>query len=143
MVHVTTTVTHTSAGATSLFIRILLDKKYTLPYQVLDALVFHFIRISNTHKTKSDPLPVLWHQSLLVFCQRYGVFSPTQYYLSCSSTVISCDRYSESLTQDQKNALLDVVRVHAHPQISPEVRRELATPIVRGDARPEDQMDLS
>ena len=57
-------------GSTSLFIRVLLDKKYTLPYQVLDALVFHFIRISNTHKGRSEALPVLWHQSLLVLCQR-------------------------------------------------------------------------
>jgi len=109
------------SGTTSLFIRVLLDKKYTLPYQVLDALVFHFIRISNTHKAKSDALPVLWHQSLLVFCQRYA----------------------ENLTQDQKNALLDVIRVHPHAQIGPEVRRELATPIARGDPRPDDQMDVS
>ncbi|KZV71408.1 Bystin-domain-containing protein [Peniophora sp. CONT] len=107
-------------GSTSLFIRVLLDKKYTLPYQVLDALVFHFIRISNTHKGRSEALPVLWHQSLLVLCQRYA----------------------EHLTQDQKNALLDVVRVHPHSQIGPEVRRELATPHVRGDAK-EDGMDLS
>lgn len=60
-------------GPNSLFIRILLDKKHALPYKVVDALVFHFIRLSNTYKAKlgqSDKLPVLWHQSLLVFCQR-------------------------------------------------------------------------
>ena len=61
-------------GANSLFIRVLLDKKHALPYKVVDALVFHFIRISNTYKAKkgdADKLPVLWHQSLLVFVQRY------------------------------------------------------------------------
>lgn len=61
------------AGPNSLFIRILLDKKYALPFKVVDALVFHFIRLSNTYKAKlggAEKLPVLWHQSLLVFCQR-------------------------------------------------------------------------
>jgi essential nuclear protein 1 len=51
------------------------DKKFELPYKVVDALVFHFIRLSNTYKarTRADApaLPVLWHQSLLVFAQRF------------------------------------------------------------------------
>jgi len=63
-----------SPGPNSLFIRILLDKKYALPYKVVDGLVFHFIRLSNQYKPRSpgdaQDLPVLWHQSLLVFCQR-------------------------------------------------------------------------
>ena len=61
------------SGPNSLFIRVLVDKKYALPYKVVDALVFHFIRLSNTYKAKrgeSEKLPVLWHQSLLVFTQR-------------------------------------------------------------------------
>ena len=61
------------SGPNSLFIRVLLDKKHALPYKVVDALVFHFIRLSNTYKAKrgeSEKLPVLWHQSLLVFAQR-------------------------------------------------------------------------
>lgn len=61
------------SGPNSLFIRVLADKKYALPYKVVDALVFHFIRLSNSYKAKrgeSDKLPVLWHQSLLVFVQR-------------------------------------------------------------------------
>ena len=61
-------------GPNSLFIRVLLDKKFQLPYQVVDAMVFHFIRLSNTYKSRgrgdADRLPVLWHQSLLVFVQR-------------------------------------------------------------------------
>lgn len=32
------------AGANSLFLRILIDKAYTLPYRVLDALAAHFVR---------------------------------------------------------------------------------------------------
>lgn len=59
-------------GPNSLFIRILLDKKYALPYKVVDALVFHFIRLANSPRSRTgeDKLPVLWHQSLLVFVQR-------------------------------------------------------------------------
>ncbi|KAG9317136.1 Bystin-domain-containing protein [Chiua virens] len=106
-------------GPNSLFIRVLIDKKYQLPYKVVDALVFHFIRLSNTYKARSrgdtEKLPVLWHQSLLAFSQRY----------------------SPDLTPDQKDALLDVVRVNPHPQIGPEVRRELVNSVARGEPRPD------
>jgi essential nuclear protein 1 len=34
-------------GATSIFLRILFDKKYALPYRVIDAVVFHFLRYNN------------------------------------------------------------------------------------------------
>jgi essential nuclear protein 1 len=53
-------------GSNSIFIRVLLDKKYALPYKVIDALVFHYIAFKN------DPreMTVLWHQSLLIFAQR-------------------------------------------------------------------------
>ena len=32
------------SGANSIFIRTLLDKKYALPYRVVDAVVNHFLR---------------------------------------------------------------------------------------------------
>ncbi|OAX40123.1 Bystin-domain-containing protein [Rhizopogon vinicolor AM-OR11-026] len=113
-------------GPNSLFIRVLIDKKYQLPYKVVDALVFHFIRLSNTYKARgrgdAQQLPVLWHQSLLAFCQRY----------------------SPDLTPDQKDALLDVIRVNPHPQIGPEVRRELVNSVARGEPRPDAQdVDMS
>lgn len=31
-------------GPTSIFLRILFEKKYALPYRVIDAVVFHFLR---------------------------------------------------------------------------------------------------
>ncbi|KIM67719.1 hypothetical protein SCLCIDRAFT_1209828 [Scleroderma citrinum Foug A] len=112
------------AGPNSLFMRVLIDKKYQLPYKVVDALVFHFIRLSNTYKARtrgdSEKLPVLWHQSLLAFCQRYA----------------------PDLTPDQKDALLDVVRVNPHPQIGPEVRRELIDSVARGEPRPDATEDV-
>ncbi|KAE8255594.1 hypothetical protein A4X03_0g5537, partial [Tilletia caries] len=70
-------------GPTSLLIRVLLDKKYALPYKVVDALVFHFLKFSQEGSgVEGDRsgvagvgagerrMPVLWHQSLLVFAQR-------------------------------------------------------------------------
>ncbi|KAJ3299402.1 hypothetical protein HK104_009004 [Borealophlyctis nickersoniae] len=86
-------------GPNSLFIRILLDKKYALPFKVVDALVFHFLRF------KKDPreMPVLWHQAFLVFAQRY----------------------KEDMTPEQKETLLDLLKYKIHPAITPEIRREL------------------
>ncbi|KAJ7477144.1 Bystin-domain-containing protein [Mycena galericulata] len=108
------------SGPNSLFIRVLVDKKFELPYKVVDALVFHFIRLSNTYKARTrgdaEALPVLWHQSLLVFAQRYA----------------------SDLTPDQKDALLDVVRATPHAQIGPEIRRELVNSVVRGAPRATD-----
>ncbi|KAG8936637.1 snoRNA-binding rRNA-processing protein [Tulasnella sp. 418] len=112
------------SGPNSLFIRVLLDKKYALPYKVVDGMVFHFIRLANTHRRGSDgsdKLPVLWHQSLLVFTQRY----------------------SSDLTPDQKDALLDVIRVRPHGQISPEIRRHLVNSVVRGEPRPSEDVDMA
>jgi len=32
------------SGANSIFLRIFFDKKYAMPYRVVDAVVFHFLR---------------------------------------------------------------------------------------------------
>lgn len=95
------------SGPNSLFIRVLLDKKYALPYKVVDALVFHFLRF----KRDKRELPVLWHQAFLVFVQRY----------------------KSDLTPEQKEALMEVLRVKVHVQITPEIRRELVHSVARGD----------
>ena len=87
------------SGANSIFLRTLLDKKYALPYRVIDAVVFHFLGFA------SDPreLPVLWHQSLLTFVQRY----------------------KEDVSVEQKEALIRLIRSKFHHEITPEVRREI------------------
>ncbi|OMH79676.1 hypothetical protein AX774_g6891 [Zancudomyces culisetae] len=101
-------------GAKAIFIRILLDKKYALPYKVIDSLVYYFISFQNINNSNKNfnggvasdmKLPVLWHQSLLVFSQRY----------------------KRDLSPDQRNAILDLVKVHYHHLISEEVRRELTS----------------
>ncbi|KAJ1943727.1 snoRNA-binding rRNA-processing protein, partial [Linderina pennispora] len=94
-------------GPASVFIRILLDKKYALPYKVVDSLVFHFLRF----KQDKRELPVLWHQSFLVFVQRYKA----------------------DLTPEQKEALLSVLKTQYHEGISEEIRRELLNSVCRGE----------
>ncbi|KAI4283979.1 MAG: hypothetical protein L6R38_001772 [Xanthoria sp. 2 TBL-2021] len=113
-----------SAGATNIFIRTLLEKKYALPYRVIDGLVFHFLRFravpqmaSNAeangapiHFANDFKLPVLWHQCLLAFAQRYR----------------------DDITEDQREALLDLLLSRGHKDIGPEVRRELLAGRGRG-----------
>ncbi|XP_028925338.1 bystin isoform X2 [Ornithorhynchus anatinus] len=93
------------SGANSIFLRLLLDKKYALPFRVLDALVFHFL----SFRSERRRLPVLWHQSLLTLAQRYKA----------------------DLATEQKEALLELLRLQSHPQLSPEIRRELLSATAR------------
>jgi essential nuclear protein 1 len=107
-------------GATNIFIKVLLEKKYALPFQVIDSLVFHFLRFRSVdpagvrpedidnameiaNAAKETKLPVIWHQSLLAFAQRYR----------------------NDITEDQREALLDLLLTKGHSSIGPEVRREL------------------
>merc|ERR1712029_534855 len=88
------------SGANSIFLRILFDKKYALPYRVIDACVFHFLNFRSETRT----LPVLWHQAFLTFVQRY----------------------KQDISSEQKEALFELSRIQHHHQISPEIMRELA-----------------
>lgn len=126
-----------SAGACNIFIRTLLEKKYALPYRVVDSLVFHFLRFRATDGTgdvamgdvgtaahrrnmANAKLPVLWHQSLLAFAQRY----------------------KNEITEDQREALLDLLLTRGHKQIGPEVRRELLEGRGRGElVEPQNGLD--
>lgn len=108
-------VTSESAGAANVFIRVLLEKKYALPYKAVDALVFHFLRFRGSKEegpelAGGEKLPVLWHQGLLIFAQRY----------------------KNDITEDQREALLDLILVRGHREIGPEVRRELLAGRGRG-----------
>ena len=130
------------SGPVSLFIRVLLDKKYALPYKVVDGVVFHFIRLANTYKgtrSTSSDLPVLWHQSLLVFVQRYLHISLPVLVVA----LISFDRYGSDLTPEQKDALLDVVKARPHPQMTAEIRRHIVDSVMRGEPRPMEDITMS
>ncbi|XP_042239929.1 bystin-like [Homarus americanus] len=94
-------------GPNSVFLRIFFDKKYALPYRVIDACIYHFIKFEHDRRE----LPVLWHQALLTFVQRY----------------------KEDLAPDQKQSLLDVVKFHTHHTMTGEIRRELMNSKCRGE----------
>lgn len=87
------------SGANSMFIRILLNKKYSLPTRVIVAVSAHFERFISD----SRELPVLWHQSLMAFVQRYKT----------------------SLTPATRENFKVLMKQHFHHQITPEIRREL------------------
>ena len=87
-------------GAASIFIKTLLDKKYSLPVPVIQSIIGHFVRFQDKPGVE---LPVLWHQALLVFVQRY----------------------KNEVGLEGKGQLRDLMKVHSHPKITVEVRREL------------------
>ena len=82
--------------------RALIDKRYALPYRVVDSLVDHFANFEN----ETSQLPVVWHHSLLAFVRRYG---------------------SEVRAEDRP-VLQRLVRAQYHHLVSPEIQRELAPP---------------
>ncbi|RNF24098.1 putative bystin [Trypanosoma conorhini] len=90
------------SGPRSVFLRVLIDKKMAMPYQAVDALVAYFHRFVHTHG-REEKLPVLWHQTLLSFTQRY----------------------KGDLTAEQVGLLQQVCARHFHYLLTPEVRREL------------------
>ncbi|KAH3743714.1 snoRNA-binding rRNA-processing protein [Pelomyxa schiedti] len=94
---------------TSVFMRILLDKKYSLPYRVIDEVVNHFVRFVGD----SRRMIVLWHQCLLVFVERYKA----------------------DLTTTQKDQLRALMRVHTHTQVTPEINTHLDHSACRGEQR--------
>ncbi len=109
----------------TVFIRVLIEKKYALPYQTIDDLVFYFMKFrvitdqsnkdimldgdesyetSERRKIKEAPqLPVVWHKALLAFAQRY----------------------KNDITDDQRDFLMEVIRQRGHKDMGPEARREL------------------
>jgi len=89
------------SGPRSIFIKALLDKKYALPQRVVDAVAVYFNTTSNG--SSEEVLPVLWQQSLLIFCQRYR------------------DNFSE----EQIKLLKDVAEKQHHDLISREIVLEL------------------
>ncbi|KAH7819830.1 putative essential nuclear protein 1 [Monocercomonoides exilis] len=88
------------SGTNSYFLRILLDKKYNLAQRTIQSVYNHFIRFKNEKRL----LPVIWHQSLLVFAQRY----------------------KNELSEEQINSLIELVTDYQfHYQMGPEIKREL------------------
>mmetsp|Transcript_8895 Transcript_8895/g.15109 ORF Transcript_8895/g.15109 Transcript_8895/m.15109 type:complete len:468 (+) Transcript_8895:2182-3585(+) len=87
-------------GAASIFIKTLLNKKYSLPAPVITSLINHFVRFTEDEQAE---LPVLWHQALLTFVERY----------------------KGEVSVEAKEKLRELMKVHFHPKITVEIRREL------------------
>lgn len=94
-------------GTTSYFIKLFLDKKYALPYRVLDAVVAHFLKFLQETRI----MPVIWHQSLLAFVQRY----------------------KNELTKVDKDNLDRLIQYQKHHLVTPEIQRELKNSRNRGE----------
>ncbi|XP_066344973.1 bystin-like isoform X1 [Miscanthus floridulus] len=94
-------------GTTSYFIKLFLDKKYALPYRALDAVLAHFMRFLDDERI----MPVIWHQSLLAFVERY----------------------KNELEKKDKEKLARLLDHQKHYLVTPEIRRELRGSCNRGE----------
>lgn len=104
------------SGANSIFLRIFFEKKYALPYRVIDAAVHHFIKF----QMDTREMPVLWHQAMLTFAQRYKA----------------------DLSSEQKEALLQLLTTQKHHTLTPDIRREILHSTCRDEEIiPEPAMD--
>ncbi|XP_054815332.1 bystin [Prosopis cineraria] len=103
-------------GTTSYFIKLLVEKKYALPYRVVDAVVSHFTRFVEETRI----MPVIWHQSLLAFVQRY----------------------KNELRKEEKDNLRDLLDKQKHRLVTPEIIRELNHSRNRGE-KEDDLMSIS
>ncbi|XP_059434896.1 bystin-like [Corylus avellana] len=103
-------------GTTSYFIKLLLEKKYALPHRVLDATVAHFMRFLEDTRI----MPVIWHQSLLAFVQRY----------------------KNDLRKEDKDNLRNLLEMQNHKLVTPEIRWELNNSRNRGE-KEDDLMSIS
>ncbi|GMY12818.1 Bystin like, partial [Fagus crenata] len=103
-------------GTTSYFIKLLLEKKYALPYRVLDASVAHFMRFLED----SRMMPVIWHQSLLAFVQRY----------------------KNELRKEDKDNLRNLLEKQKHKLVTPEIYRELNNSRNRGEKEDDLMFDI-
>jgi essential nuclear protein 1 len=78
-----------------------------MPYRVLDALVAHFMRFVDDIRV----MPVIWHQSLLTFVQRY--------------------KYE--ILKEDKEHLQTLLQRQKHHLVTPEILRELKDSRNRGE----------
>ena len=86
-------------GTTSFFMKVLFEKGYSLPLRVIDATVGFFVGFMGEERQ----LPVIWHQTLLSFVQRY----------------------KSDLNSKHRAELASLCKAQYHYAVTPEVQREL------------------
>ncbi|CAF2158826.1 bystin [Brassica napus] len=94
-------------GTTSYFMKAILEKKYALAHLAIDAVAAHFLRFRKETKV----MPVIWHQTLLAFVQRY----------------------KHELRKEDKKSLTSLLEKQNHELITPEIVRELISSRNRGE----------
>ncbi|CAN1845764.1 ENP1 [Linum perenne] len=99
---------------TSHFIKILLEKDYALHHRAIDALVAHYMRFMD----ESRIMPLIWHQSLLAFVQRY----------------------KNDVEKEDKEKLRMLVGRQKHHLITPEIVREIDNSRNRGEKEEEEDV---
>eukprot|EP00913_Durusdinium_trenchii_P027761 g26032.t1 len=122
-------------GTTAILLAAQLNKKYALPLKVIECLVAHFCAFAS----EGHVLPLVWHRALLIFVQTLGH----------QQGACIFGRYKFDLSADQKRRIKDarrpkghlvlrlpervatrdskeLLRVHHHESVAPEIRRELA-----------------
>eukprot|EP00216_Chloropicon_sp_CCMP2111_P003102 CAMPEP_0198239396 /NCGR_PEP_ID=MMETSP1446-20131203/4811_1 /TAXON_ID=1461542 ORGANISM="Unidentified sp, Strain CCMP2111" /NCGR_SAMPLE_ID=MMETSP1446 /ASSEMBLY_ACC=CAM_ASM_001112 /LENGTH=451 /DNA_ID=CAMNT_0043921977 /DNA_START=3 /DNA_END=1358 /DNA_ORIENTATION=+ len=104
------------SGINSFFIKVLLEKRYSLPYKVIDSLVDSFVLFEKEERE----LPVVWHQSFLCFVQRY----------------------KHAISSQDKARLRKLAVRKGHYLIGPEVLREIDHSYSRGE-QPKDKQGLA
>jgi essential nuclear protein 1 len=87
------------SGTTTLLIKTLLNKKYSLAYRVIDTIMKFFAGFLQDQRH----MPLIWHQCLLVFVQRY----------------------KSELSEQQRHTIKALCKKQIHQQITPDIRREL------------------
>lgn len=114
--------------ASTVFIRVLLEKKYALPYQIIDECFFYFIKfriikdenMDADSQKQASALPVVWHKAFLAFARQY----------------------KNDITDEQRDLLLETVRQTGHRDIGPEIRRELLAGKPREDPTQEKEATM-
>lgn len=86
-------------GPVCLVLKTLINKKYSLPLRVVNTVCDYFCAFAEDERK----MPLIWHQTLLVFIQRYKA----------------------ELTDKQSKDIRELCKVQNHAQISRDIKREL------------------
>lgn len=121
--------------ASTVFIRVLIEKKYALPYQTIDDIVFYFMKFRiitdnkssftiNNEMTQDDD-EIFDDVEIDMTQQRKLQQSPPLPLVWHKALLAFAQRYKNDITDDQRDFLMEVIRQRGHKEIGPEIRREL------------------
>lgn len=87
------------SAQTSYFIKVLIEKKYSLPTKVIETLITYFYSFIKDDRV----LPVLFHQALFSFIQIY----------------------KKEFKKENIIQFKELIKKHVHPKMTPEIKKEL------------------